>query len=78
MPENSAHDRKPLASLYAALRAGDISRRHFIEGAVAQEWVMQHIVGRDGLLNVDYQDHSEENLTPAGNTLFTLTTAWSG
>jgi peptide/nickel transport system substrate-binding protein len=35
MTETPAHDRKPLASLYAALRAGDISRRHFIEGAVA-------------------------------------------
>jgi predicted oxidoreductase len=44
----------------------------FIAASGAQTWAVQLINGRDNLPNVDYQDHFEENLTPAGNTLVTL------
>jgi hypothetical protein len=43
----------------------------FIEESGAQEWAVQHI-GSRGVPNVDYMDHFEENLTPAGNTLVTV------
>lgn len=44
----------------------------FIAATGAQEWAVQVMNGIEGLYNVDYQDHFEENLTPAGNTLVTL------
>jgi predicted oxidoreductase len=44
----------------------------FIAASGAQTWAVQVMNGIEGLYNVDYQDHFEENLTPAGNTLVTL------
>lgn len=44
----------------------------FIESSGAQTWAMQTIVNTDGLLNVDYQDHFEENVPKHGRTLAPL------